>query len=1227
MPNLLRNFFKTNFLDVREKLRAEAPDFLDIKASDREIQNHILALRDLDAQQDGFLKNLCAAAATLTDDQLRQIYSTFRPQLAKPVEPATDAGEDARTEYDLAKLRYDRYPENQQEFIRHIRKGYIQAFDPISEPENIPTEAILDALEGVLGAEKAKAVTEAPIPRLFSINNLPAEKTYRPRQAALDALKEKHTNTGDPVRNAENSALLKRAGEILEAIQPKVLEAINDSFSGKTKDGLIIDQIVDSRSGVAIHSGLALLNESGSFAEIVQPADTFRNGAPSHEGSTDSLARPLTQEEQDTLNNLPKQKGFGLSEATKEALIRIENSMKQLNYAASGSSLLNTQNFPPFKPVEEGQKYMLTEQGMKFYAFFPVVNAKLAVDRAVQEGNMEALAEAVKEYNRVEAITDAMMETLRSEELFDEPFYSANVSSTRSSGKDIPPKYVLDYDNHNKLNSLNNLYAALQNARLSVKDLIDDPVGTCVRMGEQFLEAGGLDGRPDSIGAALQNGLKGNRLLNPAGAITDAWGLHASGLFRGIMGIAGLEKDPARRLKFLAAAHMGLMQVSEKIREEKKLYDTEQKIVNSDTGAAQAMRGVIYQTAALAPAEGEDRFNLRKLVEDFSKPEATRPEVGEPQPDEPQAVNEYKYPEAPDPDFPFLNEMQKRHPDQAHVYSWWNGHAAVQDRIRNPDSVDFRELAGRNAAVVNDAAREMQFSGSFDSAFQPDLYLLHAYSAQSRLLHHAAEADSQADGLEEFRKSVADTWSLAKAPSVRAALLLAEKRGDLDLLKRGRDWQPTFRDSGEYTDMKRSLNELLNVSKDLLTGNPEKIGAVYGSDFVQKLETARQNAFRYVRLKMKDGTKSLDDFVYESGSARAREGLAVWQKLSQLQDQLGLRSPAQKVLDEAREALLLNRSNAAWLEQNGPLTLGKLLYADALLQTGMSPEEQSLNLAPELLASKAQTIAASFPCDKQFTAKNGPITKALRQNEAFRQLADSWAAPMKASYEQKSAESRLRQAKRDCRKGYALDLACRELSIGNTSVLRTENNKYLDRMAEEIMKRPSFREVLDRMTEGKTLEEIRELHPPAKPYTGNSTGEVPTRFDHLVQTLAYEKRCAVLTAEASLRHAGKQPDQKAVNDLADALRENESFRAFVQTKVRGKTPEQVEEMVKELSDPTVRNQTLLEITETVQPAKAPVREQPKAPVLGQKKPPVSSLSSEQRDFREQLEQKLNGPQH
>ena len=1242
MPNILLNFYNERIAEPRAQMLKDAPNHLDPTVSDRKIHEAVSEMLDLQERETLFLTNLCTVAAKENDEKLRQVYRSLKPLPPAPgAAPPQDGDKKALDDYNKAKRRYDSQLSAETEFIKKVRNGNPLAFstiygtDKTGEYVQLPVGTVVEAFDKVLSDEASKSVVDLPIILKNSLSSLPKETTHRPRQGEIDELIAKHTHTGDPVQNAKNRELLDRAGQILENIKPEVLYALNYNYSTSPPGSHSVDAILEGRSGTLIHHGLELLDGNESFKDLVKPADKTSSGAPLNTMS-DSFTKELSEQE---LNYLHGQ-DLGLSEETRNVMRSIMKQMDDLKYRDYGSSLLNRSKFPLSQPTEIGERYIFTEHAQKYYAFVPVVRTKQAVAAAVRSGDMKALADAVKKYDRIEKLTDDMMETLRSDRVSHEPVFSSNLDSTRENTLLIPAKYVTQLSNHIKLNSLFVLHANLINAKLSLDDLMKDPMGVCEKLGEQYLKAG-LDGRPENVGAGLENGLKRVSLQQDLTPMSTEWSKLHIGFFRGVMGLAGMEKDPVRRDKFLAAAHLGFMRAAERIRAEDKLLQTQNQVMASQTGAAKAMRGVIYQTAALAPETGEKRFNLRKLMEDFSQPVPTRPGEGEPQPDEPQNIENEKYPAPPDPDA-YPSNAQMQNPDRNHKYSWWNGHTAVQEMIRNPGSVDFQELAGRNARVVAEANREKQLSGSFDSRFQPDLYLLHAWSAQDRLLRNASAADQLKPGFGDFQDSLKNTWKLAKDPDVKIALYAAANYDELDLLKQGRTKQATLRDSTEYSDMKRSLNSLLEAGRHLRTGNAEKIELLSRTNYIERLEDAKRDAFRYVRLKLKNGTKTYDDFVYDSGVARAQEGLELWRKLGKMEDDLGLRSPAQKLLDESREALLMNRAKPAWVEkQEGLKTLAKLIYADSLVQAGLSREEQEQYLTEDKLEEYTQRICSDLQSVRKLWDKKGPVTHALRQDESFRQFADRWAKPLKAEYDKTFGDARLQKAREDFCKGFAMDRVAENLEIPDHC--RTADNELLQQMSEDLMKQPEFKEVMDRLMAGRSAEELRKLHAPAAPATGANVDTSKTIYHHARDTLVYEKRCAVLAAEASLR--GKKADQKQIDQLAAALRNKPSFQIYIQSKVENLSPREVAELINGLVSPETRSQVLTEIASNVkehdaqpglqarQPIKIRIQEkdpfkalerapkaqnQPQAPKQGQGSGAASN------EFKQQLEEKFKG---
>ena len=75
-------------------------------------------------------------------------------------------------------------------------------------------------------------------------------------------------------------------------------------------------------------------------------------------------------------------------------------------------------------------------------------------------------------------------------------------------------------------------------------------------------------------------------------------------------------------------------------------------------------------------------------------------------------------------------------PDQIR-YAWQNEKDALNQYADGSRLYDWTELASRNRKVLEDAAQEQKNSATYRHRFDPDLYLIHAFHAQSRLAKNA----------------------------------------------------------------------------------------------------------------------------------------------------------------------------------------------------------------------------------------------------------------------------------------------------------------------------------------------------------------------------------------------------------------------------------------------------------------------------------------------------------
>ena len=1131
-------------------LDAPKPNYLDVeKVSDQDIEDYITNYTIANDHKNQIHRNIHTALKTLTDEQLKAVY---------------------------AKLKR---PEGNKRFTeaRFLDLVHGEATDTLLGTSSFgcTLEDMLDVYGEALGPEKVNGIVNTPIQPHPLSPDYKESKVYSPYETEIQALRDKFTHTADAAKNAENEKLLQKVSATLQNVKPEVLNAFDGPRSNANVPGYeSYDNIVGRRVNVRQGQGLQTLGD-GQFKDAVKPAFSG-DGIPDFEIlSTTQYPNPMSAEQAQALDKLSADPKVGLSEDTRQAIGNLSRRLDELHFERVSGAPLSGQIFPLHKPEKPDDMYYPNEEGYKYYAFRPVVTAKWKLADAVKRGDLEEVRQAMEAYEQAEASTDKAIEILKSDKLNPAPIFSPNVESTRASTGDMPEKFALDTTNQKKLNSLYIGYATLKSAGLTLEDLCKDPAKTAKTLGKQLIAAGGLNSRQGSIGAVLQNGMKGRYSVGTADtALMTAWvGLDAA-MTRALSGIVGMEKDPKRSAEFLAAFHLGLREANLEIQKEIRRYETMSKVCTDEAERYAGMRGTLYQNAAIRPEAGENALNLEKMMDSFGKPD--------------QVLE------------PGLS-LKNAKPEQIR-YSWQDEMDAANAYASGDAAYDWVELAGRNQKVLADAAQEELISGSYKNQFVPDQYLLHAFSAQNRLAKNAAAKGESSQEFRTFRESLKNTWKLARNQDVKAILKMGAALMDdpmaYDFLQTGKDDQLVKTDSEEYKTMKKSLAKIQKVKELLTGGNPMKLEKLYGSDFCEDLEQAKQDAFEYVRLKTKNGSKS--SFHYESGRRRFEEGMANFRKLAKLQDDLGLRSPAQKAYEDARMELMLKRGDPKWLYgTEGKTVMAKMLYAKSFVDAKIPAEHQTAAFRPEAFRKGVDSIL-----NKRLHRFENPAEletladQAVKHSGVFKRAARNMAAQRLEAYDRAMAEPRLKQAKLDCAKGFALDKAAEALQINHAMQNYASRNPALQAKAEEIMKDPDFQETIRRLTAGKTVEQIRELHDAAA-LDGSSSGGM--EFERNEAALKYEKRCAAVAADATLRrkNEGREPTQEEIDKYAAAIRKDQRFQAFMQEK-ESKLADGAayNKAINALNFEDSRNQFLMEmaqkVTEPIPQQPAPIENQPLA---------------------------------
>lgn len=1127
-PTTLKEFYKQQQAIFEPPQSIPGPDYKDVETvTEQEIEDYILSSSTAAHRERQVKKLIVNALRTLSDDKLKQIYGRIKGPNPHPM--GTERG-----------------------FIESVRKGSGRAvLSPARYDSDLDT--MLDVYGEALGKEKVREIINSPIPAYAASPEYTDPKVYEPYANDIQKLRDRYTKTDDPAKNAQAAELIDRVSVSLQEVKPEILEVYNTPrTNGTVANYTSYDDIVGRRVDIMRADGLESLGD-GAFKGLVKPSMSI-DGTPDFNMMNGSqYPVPMTEEQERKLAELSRDKNIGLSEDTRSALKELSQCMDELDFSVIGMPL-SGQSFPPHKPKENGEKYYQAEQGEKYYAFWPLEAAKRDLRTAVKSGDIEQVRLAQEKYEKVEKTMDRAFEILKSKKLYGGPLFGPNLESTRSSTGDLPEKYALDTTNQKKLNGLFIAYTQLKSAGLTLEDLVSDPVGTAKKLSRGMLEAGSLDSRSGSIGASLQHGLKGSFAVgSPDLQLHYAWNNLDGALHRGISGIVGMEKDVKRRGEFMAAFHLGMRQATTPIKEEISRYKTVSDVLSLNDEKHVNMRSTIYRNAALRPETGKDCFDLKRMIDNFGRPDVSL-----------------------DPGVPLAQASPERI-----RYSWQDDMDAANRIADGTGEYDWKELAGRNEKVIRDAEREELLSGSYKSSFNKDSYLLNAFAVQSRLMKNAAAHGENSPEFREFCDSVKNTYRLAKDPSSKLALKLgaelAEDPEAFDFLKTGKDDQIIKSDSDEYVKMKQSLASVRLAAEFVAGGEPMKLEAVSNTDIPKYLEEAKQDAFNYARLKMKNGTKT--SFYYTSGRERAKEGLNNYTKLAALQDKLGLRSPAQKVYEDARMELLLNRGREGWLtSEAGRNALAKMLYAKPFLDAKIPAEHQKAAFEPAALKNSTDRLRTNSLGVYQSPAElNGLADDALQNKGLFKEFTDQYAAARKEIYSKVTD----RQVRQDCIRGFAMDEAARRLKLDHQSQTYDDRNPEIRQKADEVMREPLFRATMLKLMEGKTTSEIKALHEPARLQNDPA---VQSAFERAQTKAMFEKRCASVAAEAMLRSKApdREPTQEEIDNAAGVLLKDARFGAFVREKEGAlDSYEEYENAMNELELPEKRSRFLSEMSKRV----------------------------------------------
>ena len=996
---------------------------------------------------------------------------------------------------------------------------------------------IVDALEAVLPPEKMQELNT-----LAAGLKAPDEPGYagpleeEPYKEQIRALKEKAARE-NPFAAESTAKMLDRVNGQLSRVSNDFREYLAGYDAARSNNISGLNKLSDWTATQMTIRGQQTL-AGGRFKGTFKSEPTEHDLATNHgmslmPGDERYQAKPLTDKDIADLKSTPSP----FSQTAVDAAEKIYGVMDTLEFT-NGNAVEAAGDVQTFKGQKPEDNFYFGEQGVKYYAYWPLIDKRNALAQAVEEGDLNKIETAAEEYKKTEDKYTAMTDTLTDPKLGGNKLFDGNVSSTRPSTPNMPMKFVRDNTTHNQLNSMYCLRSAAKNFGVDVMDLVKDPVNTTLKACRNYKESRGIDSK-STIGGKLCWGLQVERKNGPKAAHYSSFDSVWSNYFdaprsRGLTGVVNLEPDAKKRAEYMALNNLGTYAADMEIKKEQQRFETMSEIAAGKAPNAGEKRSALYRSAALLPP---DKFSMEKMADVFG---------------------------------------DKKDPER------WRRELDVSALTKGDNlyKLDYADLAARTEEVLRQHDAEKVESGAYMSAFDKDEYVLNAFSVYSQILANAKDkADLQAsEQFKAFEQSVKNMPNLVTNPDIKAMMAASLKVAEdpnyfMTLTADKSDRLFGKKDSREYIEMKQSLKDVelyVNVLKNGPKNNKEALATAKGGHFAEVLQEAADDCFEYARLKTDNGAKTT--FSAASGARRVEESLQALRNVQKLQDELGLRSPARKLYDEARMDLLTHRTDKAWMKAHGMETVAKAIHAKRAMDAKIPAEDQAAAFAPENWQKEFGKMKNRKEF-RDFVAGAGPdaddmAESVLSGDKHFQKVTEDMSKTLAAAYKKQITEPReareLANAKEDFIQGWALEVAASKMGL--TARRRFDENPALQAKAREVRNDPEFKEVVGEMMKGRTDRELRNWK------TAHIRVLPDPTYDINKLRIQYEKQCAEIVVKNTMgeRLDKMSPEErrKTMDREVARCREMPAFKNMMNERFTDvDTVGMVERFIDEMKDP------------------------------------------------------------
>ena len=631
-----------------------------------------------------------------------------------------------------------------------------------------------------------------------------------------------------------------------------------------------------------------------------------------------------------------------ISPEIKEDVLDVVGKMEQLGEQEYRNAFTNTM------PVGGGPEDLLffSEQGMKLYAYWPLYNARTKLEAAVRGKDIIKIREAHEKYKEVKETLDEMLEVVHKHPT---GLSEGNINSTRDLGagsdeiNPVPLEHMEDFQGHSQLNGLFCFYALSKNTKTSPQELLEDPCGAMKKAGESHVKRLGM-GSWKTAGEKLYWGLSDSACDLHFHA---NWNNHTGQLCnRGFDAIANLSSDPKERARIAGTGLLAIASGSIPVKEHVKEWH---KLANS----VKAQQELLYQHAVLLP---EEEFKPADYAAAFGKPD-------------------------------WKQKLDTN---------------ALIERLKAEGKLDYGKLADRVNEIMTQANT---CNKDIESKYSGDGLIVSCHKLFKDLIKKATPEERETEG---FKKLEAYTGRML----LDTASFKREQRKLTQAMDVQREEKKGLFLSSENSPEQKKMMEAQNLFRFKVlqmqgqalpeTLTEEDKNYLKNVSLQKAYETAREATFDYCVGKT-DGGKSRF-FVHRTGSKRlkaAESGLEIMDKMA---DALELRTPAQKLIDEARQEVYDDRREDEWTPDQAERAAAKLMYAMTLQHQNVSPEEQKKRLAPNTLEMGIAYIRGQ-DAFKKMVKNEGADKIADYVAEGHGKLTDAYVRGMNSAAREQNREA------------------------------------------------------------------------------------------------------------------------------------------------------------------------------------------------------------------------------